>query len=40
MVVSDQVPGEVVQLTSIYQSTVPKAPKLEERITIDGAEVK
>jgi hypothetical protein len=40
MVVSDQVPGEIVQLTSVYQSTVPAAPKLEERITIDGAEVK
>jgi len=40
MVISDQVPGEVVQLTSVYQSTVPAAPKLEERITIDGAEVK
>jgi hypothetical protein len=40
MVVSDQVPGEVVQLVSVYQSSVPAAPKLEERITIDGAEVK
>jgi len=40
MVVSDQVPGEIVQLTSVYQSTMPAAPKLEERITIDGAEVK
>jgi len=40
MVVSDQVPGEVVQLSSVYQSTVKEAPKLEERITIDGAEVK
>jgi hypothetical protein len=40
MVISDQVPGEVVQLTSVYQSTQPAAPKLEERITIDGAEVK
>jgi hypothetical protein len=40
MVVSDQVPGEIVQLTSVYQSTIPAAPKLEERITIDGAEVK
>ncbi len=40
MVVSDQVPGEIVQLTSVYQSTQKVAPRLEERITIDGAEVK
>jgi hypothetical protein len=40
MVLSDQVPGEIVQLTSVYQSTVAAAPKLEESITIDGAEVK
>ena len=40
MVVSDQVPGEIVQLTSVYESTMKEAPKLEERITLDGAEVK
>ena len=40
MIVSDQVPGEVVQMTSVYESTVKEAPKLEERFTLDGAEVK
>lgn len=40
MVISDQVPGDVVQLTSVYQSSATQALKLEERITIDGAEVK
>ncbi len=40
MVVSNEVPGEVVQLTSVYESTLKEAPKLEERITLDGAEVK
>ena len=40
LVVSDQVPGEVAQLTSFYESSLKEAPKLEERITLDGAEVK
>ena len=40
LVVSDQVPGEVAQLTSVYESSWKEAPKLEERITLDGAEVK
>jgi hypothetical protein len=40
LVVSDQVPGEVVQLSSVYESSEQAAPKLEERITLDGAEVK
>jgi hypothetical protein len=40
MIVSDQVPGEVVQMTSVYESTIKEAPKLEERFTLDGAEVK
>ncbi|MGZ5918955.1 MAG: hypothetical protein ACXWJV_04065 [Hyphomicrobium sp.] len=40
LVVSDQVPGEVAQLTSVYESSMKEAPKLEERITLDGAEVK
>jgi hypothetical protein len=40
LVVSDQIPGEVAQLTSVYESSLKEAPKLEERITLDGAEVK
>jgi hypothetical protein len=40
MVVSDQVPGEVVQMTSVFESAVKEGPKLEERFTLDGAEVK
>lgn len=40
MVVSDQVPGEIVQMSSVYESTQKVSPKLEERITLDGAEVK
>jgi hypothetical protein len=40
LIVSNEVPGEVVQLTSVYESTLAAAPKLEERITLDGAEVK
>jgi hypothetical protein len=40
MVVSNDVPGEVVQLSSLYESSEKAAPKLEERITLDGAEVK
>jgi hypothetical protein len=27
-------------LTSVYESSLKEAPKLEERITLDGAEVK
>ena len=40
LVVSKEVPGEVVQLSSVYESTLKTAPKLEERITLEGAEVK
>jgi len=40
IVVSNEVPGEIVQLSSVYESTLKVAPKLEERITLDGAEVK
>jgi hypothetical protein len=40
MIVSEQVPGEIVQMSSVYESTLKEAPKLEERFTLDGAEVK
>jgi len=40
LVVSDQVPGEIVQLVSVYESSLKEAPKLEERFTLEGAEVK
>ncbi len=38
MIVSEQVPGEIVQMDSIYESTIKAAPRLEERITLNGAE--
>lgn len=38
MIVSDQVPGEIVQMNSIYESTAKAAPRLEERFTLNGAE--
>jgi hypothetical protein len=38
MIVSDQVPGEIVQVGSVYESTIKAAPRLEERITLNGAE--
>lgn len=38
MIVSDQVPGEIVQVDSVYESTIKAAPRLEERITLHGAE--
>jgi hypothetical protein len=40
LVVSNEVPGEIVQLSSVYESTLKTAPKLEEQITLDGAKVK
>ena len=38
MIVSDQVPGEIVQMNSIYENTAKAAPRLEERFTLNGAE--
>jgi hypothetical protein len=37
-VVSETVPGKLVEMTSDYHSTVPGAPGLEERITVLGTE--
>lgn len=35
-VVSEAVPGHFVELISIFESTMPEMPKLEERITVAG----
>ena len=37
LVLSEAVPGHVVELTSLFESGVPGAPRLEERITVAGA---
>jgi hypothetical protein len=36
LVVSEAVPGHLVELTSTFESGIPGAPRLEERITIAG----
>ncbi len=37
LVVSEAVPGHIVELTSLFESAIPDAPRLEERITVAGS---
>ena len=37
LVVSEAVPGHIVEMTSLFESAIPDAPRLEERITLAGS---